>query len=496
MEAQVREAVAAILEFEQDPAVWEPNLRGMPFWHFLRYELSALMLGANGVQGQRHGGWRARPLSDWLPPSPSRLAATLRHGPFAGLKRSDLLVFNHPRHIFSPAHGGWICPYSEFLLDAVDCSRQVIETPFAGKHYHPNATRDVRYLEWQSRPWLLKSYLSPGTARLTDALAAAAVEWSQSLAAAAAMKAPDAAKVARFAKATARRALAYYETHNRLLDRVQPRLVLQVVHYVPRNLVMSHLARERAIPATELQHGWIGETHLAYAMRRRPLPTTLPSHVLLFGEAWREFADFPWAASQAPAIGAAWFNRNRGAGNALSRREPGKLAVLFVSQGSIGEHLSRFAAQFAGLDRDARCAVTYKLHSGEPSNWRQAYPWLADSRVRVVGTETPIYDLFRENDVQVGVYSTALFEGMGYGLGTYVAPIAGHEAMQNAIARGLARPAASPDDLIRQLARDPGWRPEEAALPGLWADNPEGRFHSFVRQFCPGLASAPAAGNG
>ena len=494
METPVRDIIEAILEFEKDPAIWEENLRGMPFWHFLRYELLALILDANGVQGNRHGGWRARPLSDWLPPSPARLAATLRHGPFARLQRSDLLVFNHPRHIFSAQHGGWICPYSGFLLDEVDHSRQVIETPFAGQHYHPNATCDVRYLEWLSRPQLLRGFLSVGTARLVNTLAAAAVAWSRSLAAAAALKPPDADRVVRFAKGTARRALAYYETHNRLLDCVQPRLVLQVVHYVPRNLVMSHLARARGLPVAELQHGWIGQTHLAYAMRRRPLPLTLPSHVLLFGEAWREYADFPWPDSSAPAIGAAWFNRNRRAGGAKARKAQDKRVILFVSQGSIGASLSRFAAEFARHDRDGQFSVIYKLHGGEPSNWRQAYPWLADGRIRVVGAETPIYDLFRESDVQVGVYSTALFEGMGFGLGTYVAPIAGHEAMQPAIRRGLARAVSSADDLVRQLRQDAGWQPDDAALAGLWADDPEGHFRAFVAQCCEGVATPEVGG--
>ncbi|MDG2005641.1 MAG: hypothetical protein P8J20_20135 [Novosphingobium sp.] len=484
MGTSVREIVEAILEFEGDPAIWDVKLRGMPFWHFLRYELSGLMLGAIGLQGKRQGGWRSRPLSDWLPPSPSRLGATLRNGPLADLKPSELLVLNHPRHVFSAAHRGWICPYSEPLLDAVDYSRQVLETPFAGQHYHPNATRNAHYLEWHSRPRLLRGYLNAKTARRAENLAAIAVDWSQNLATASGMRSPDADKVARLAKGAARRALAYYETHNRLLDQVQPRLVLQVVHYTPRNLVMSHLARERSVPVAELQHGWIGETHLAYAMRHRPLPTTLPSHVLLFGEAWSKFADFPWPDDCAPVIGAAWFNRNRQAAIAGEGKKPGRRVVLFVSQASIAEQLSRFAADFASHDTGGQYSIIYKLHGGEPSDWRRAYPWLANERIRVVGADRSIYDLFCKSDAQLGVYSTALFEGMGFGLATYIAPIAGHEAMKRAIDIDLARPVSSAEDLVRQLEQNIGWQPGEAGLPELWAEDPERRFQAFLDQHC------------
>ena len=487
MQPSIKEVVDATFEFEKDKSVWNEALRSMPFWHFMRHELFSLLLTANSLQGERQGNWRDRPFWNWLSISPVRAVAALQRAPIASLAPSDLLVFNHPRHVWHEPSGGWICPYSELLLRSAPYTKQVLETPFAGKHYHPNATQNVRYLEWRSRPRVLRDYLNSAVVLRVRKLADMAVEWSRTLAEIAGLKPPYDKLVTRKAKYIARRAFAYYEAHNRLLDEVRPKLVLQVVHYAPRNLVMTHLAHVRETKVAELQHGWIGKTHLAYAMRRRPLPSTLPDYILLFGDAFREYTDFPWAKDFSPAIGGAWLEWSKTSAVSLPKsadKSHGKPTILFVSQGSIGEQLSRFAAEFAARDVERRFSVIYKLHSGEKRNWKKVYPWLQQDQIRVEASDTPIYDLFGECDIQIGVYSTALFEGMAFGLSTYIAQIPGQEAMNDTVAAGLARQTASPTDFYDQLLANVRWTPDRPAVNKLWAPNPEQRFQDFLAAHC------------
>lgn len=119
---------------------------------------------------------------------------------------------------------------------------------------------------------------------------------------------------------------------------------------------------------------------------------------------------------------------------------------MFLSQGEPGERLSRFAA----LDHDWE--VTYKLHPGEYSRWRDEYLWLEDVPVQVVDSDSPsLYELFGRSTGQVGAYSTALYEGLYFVLDTYVVDVPGIECVRGLIDAGGADLVRTPEGLAGRL---------------------------------------------
>jgi hypothetical protein len=114
-------------------------------------------------------------------------------------------------------------------------------------------------------------------------------------------------------------------------------------------------------------------------------------------------------------------------------------SVVVVSQGTAGPRLAEAAVELAGT---VERPVVYKLHPGEYSRWRDAYPALADAAeadtLRVVGGEPALYELFAAADAQVGVYSTALYEGLAFGLDTYLLAAPGVEYMDRLVEAGVA----------------------------------------------------------
>ena len=50
-----------------------------------------------------------------------------------------------------------------------------------------------------------------------------------------------------------------------------------------------------------------------------------------------------------------------------------------------------------------------------------------------------IYRLFSESTTQIGVYSTAIFEGLAFGLKTYILDAPGKEYMQDLYQKGYAQ---------------------------------------------------------
>jgi hypothetical protein len=91
-------------------------------------------------------------------------------------------------------------------------------------------------------------------------------------------------------------------------------------------------------------------------------------------------------------VGYPYFEKRLNAYNDVERIRQ----LLFISQGSIGEELSRFALKIHDDDR-IDYEIVYKLHPGEYDRWKDEYPWLAESNVQVIdGPEPPLYRLFAE----------------------------------------------------------------------------------------------------
>ena len=67
--------------------------------------------------------------------------------------------------------------------------------------------------------------------------------------------------------------------------------------------------------------------------------------------------------------------------------------------------------------------------------------------------EKPLYQMLAESQVQVAVNSTATYEGLGFGLNTYLLDIPGVEAMGYLLETGYARLVGSVGEMRDLLAK-------------------------------------------
>ena len=75
--------------------------------------------------------------------------------------------------------------------------------------------------------------------------------------------------------------------------------------------------------------------------------------------------------------------------------------------------------------------VIYKLHQGELVGWKEKFPWLDSSGITVIDHDRcNLYALLAESRIQIGVCSTALYEGMAFGCATYCLDLPGVEIME------------------------------------------------------------------
>ncbi len=215
-------------------------------------------------------------------------------------------------------------------------------------------------------------------------------------------------------------------------------------------------ARDTGARVVELQHGFISRFHLGYSWPGRPDVPNTPDQLWCFGAYWPETT--PLAAGVKTRVIGAPYVREL-AQKTSGRRLPNR--VVFTSQGVIGEKLLGLALETARRRPDLE--VIFRLHPNEA---------LRDYETRLatiaplpdnfsVSHRTPnIFALLAETWVQVGAFSTTLFEGMALGTRTVVVDLPGSEYMIPAINRGdaiLARGIGELPDAIDRapLARDP-----------------------------------------
>ncbi len=212
-----------------------------------------------------------------------------------------------------------------------------------------------------------------------------------------------------------------------LLRRHRIETVYVVVAYFHQHIVGA--ARDLGIRVVELQHGAISPFHLGYSYPGRPVVADQPDELWCFGSYWTSVADLP-AGMKTAVIGAPFLP-------AAGPKDPQR--VVFLSQGTIGTELLHVAESVA--KEHPSLEVLFRLH---PSERAADYTIPAGVQLSTGGSTL---DLLASATYQVGVSTTALFEGMALGCRTAVANLPGHEYLEPAIARGHALLMTRPSQL-------------------------------------------------
>jgi len=206
----------------------------------------------------------------------------------------------------------------------------------------------------------------------------------------------------------------------------------------------------------ELQHGAISPFHLGYSYPGRPPVADQPDELWCFGSYWTEVADLP-ADMRTAVVGAPYLPT-------ANEKDPRR--VVFLSQGTVGAELLHVAEAVAKEHPDLE--VLYRLHPSE-----RASDYTIPPAVRLSTTGSTL-ELLASATYQVGVSTTALFEGMALGCRTAVANLPGHEYLEPAIAKGHAMLMTRPAELTQApVCADPGAYYAPSNLSRLTAEQAE-----------------------
>ena len=437
------------LGLEAEHVLFDHTVGGCRFWDYMRVEVFDNLVTQLGLLGQKHAV-PDRTLRGFLKETRSITTSLVRRNPYLA-EPAELLFLGHPRRRLE-ADGTYWDAYSDPLLEGLGRSALVIERPFFNRHFQPARSQRIAHLD-------AMALVSTGLRQLQgDPLSAANDASLADLEHTLAVEFGAHVPIRTMTRAKLRLRRSQLPCWRALLRRVKPRAMFLVVSY--GNEIPIEACRSLGIPTIELQHGVISPQNLGYHF---PLPECqkqlFPDWLFTFGDFWRTAARFPIPDERVVSIGYPYLEMQRAtavaAANSNDRRR-----VVFVSMRSIGAKLSRLAIEVANSPRLRGAEVVYKLHPGERQTWRTDYPWLLNAPLRVADGHTPhLYELFAQSTLQVGVYSTAMFEGLAFGLDTAIVRLPGYDAMQRMVEHADgARWADNSNDILNALEHANGRR--------------------------------------
>jgi hypothetical protein len=222
-----------------------------------------------------------------------------------------------------------------------------------------------------------------------------------------------------------------YKVAKWFLRKLNPKELYVVVSYGYFHFVKA--AKELGIKVIELQHGTYSKYHLGYSYPHGVTDLTyIPDYLYVWNDYWKQINVLPVVNENVVVTGFLYGEEKFKKYKNLRKKKQ----IVVLSQGVIGKQLSS-KLDFI-IKKHPEHAIYYKLHPGEYGRWMD-YPLLNHmvlaKKVHVV-ENTDLYKLLAESEFQIGVFSTALFEGMELGCKTILVDLPGIEYMEELIRSG------------------------------------------------------------
>lgn len=425
-----RNALTHFLEMESSLDLFAFRENGIPVWELIRYPLHRELLVALNIE---LGSSDSSPRNfAWLRKRLSFLAASFTYRRPTLAKHNGILIFGHPRRVAD--RGSYTDIYTDPLLPHLpaDIPITVLEPPLeSGIHRTPPTTHGLLYLDMLFRA---------ATRLPAPTISADCVQWCGQVSADLADRLGVNMDIQARASLAVTRWTREIPVFRDLFRKVSPLAILLVVSAENETIVAA--ARAEGIPVAELQHGSPAPGKLNYDYPRGQFKETFPDYFLSFGPAWRDQVSLPLPNERVLPIGFSFMTAKRAEYDGVERRHQ----LLVISQPPLRHQLVDFVLTLRRHFGDA-LPIVFRLHPQDLSSFVHDYAQLEPNGITVADASTDLYRLFAESRWQLGVYSTAIYEGLAFGCTTYILNAPGAEYMKPLIDAGFAKLVAAPADV-------------------------------------------------
>ena len=229
----------------------------------------------------------------------------------------------------------------------------------------------------------------------------------------------------------------YFWIINLFLKYKKPKIILQVVWYNIFNLALNKATKKNNIVNIELQHWVIDKYHFWYSMwnKKDQFSNYFPDYIFSWWKYWNNVCIYP-KNCRVIDFWFPFFDLNKGNKNTL--KDIFNKNILIISQGAIWEDLARKIYELANELKEYK--FYYKLHPWEFHKLDNELSFLKNIKnIKIIKSEKTIYELFSICNTQIWVFSTAIYEWLGFWLNTIVYNLAWVEYLDDLIFKWIVK---------------------------------------------------------
>ena len=268
--------------FENKYELFDMNIEGFSVWPYIRFEMYFAIGNffhiTNGVGSTPKSKFKDVALMLWN---------TFIANPSRTIKGHDVLIIPHQRRVLEGKE--YKCIYTDELATELPYSCVSAEFLFGRIHFRPAKTKNLVYLDgvdvWPAIKYKL-------TRKKIDRFRPFASTLSESI--------KEFFHVEVDTEYISGLICKKYYWHRykkpivqKFLNRVKPRVIIELVGYETNKMIINEVAQELSIPCIELQHGVIGRGHIAYNYQLNQKLKQMPTHLFVYSSYWKETCSFP-----------------------------------------------------------------------------------------------------------------------------------------------------------------------------------------------------------
>ncbi len=400
------------LHFEYENNLFDLEVRNIKFWQFIRVRIFSYILIKKEIFNKSE-----REEIGFMPKLYFKglrfYISSLLKKTFIKFKKKNILFFCSSRRILSD--GSYQDQYLDPIIESCHMSYLAVENYERLDHLRPPITKNLFYLDYIEFPSRFVNYFKKMKLNKLETEMIKTLQYSLN-------KTFNLKYTLLFSEIN-RNILRYeyiYPKLEKLIKSTNPKVIVEICSYGIFKQIANIIAKEQNIPTIEFQHGTMGKYHVAYNYMKKVYIDSFPDYIFVWGSFWKDHTRFPISEKNVIVTGFPYFE------NQLSIRKDikKKKNILFISQVTIGKKLAEVAFELA--DKLKNYQIIFKLHPSEVS-LANRYNFLNNKKNILVIRDSKIllYDLFAKCEYQVGVSSTALIEGLGFGLKTIIVKLPG-----------------------------------------------------------------------
>ncbi len=363
------------------------------------------------------------------------------------LRKKDLLFINCSRRILQ-SDGYWWDITTDHVINKLNVSYNNIESHFQLEHKKPERTPNLKYFDILDFLIFVSKKIGIGQVTFSTKECNSLREIERLIWERFEIRIDIISMVRKFLHARKIRQRFYYF----LLKLQRPKLVVLFQGYGNEDFV--EVAKSLHIPVVEFQHGVIHQYHVGYAFEGESREKhSFPDFLFVFGDYWVDNVEYPIPKKRVLSTAYPFLEEEIKKYEGIQKKKQ----ILFISQGTIGEMISKFAYELSQVKELNEYQIVFKLHPRDCVDWQDRYPWLLDTKIDVIdNAETSLYRLLAESTIQIGVYSTAIIEGLAFELETYLIDYPGIEILEPLIESGTAKKVKNVDEVTLHILDQSG----------------------------------------